>query len=117
MNNRFLTITARADWRDGLRAAASASAVGSYQGEVLNFESPDNFFGQLTPMRLAITRAVNRRGELSAQEIAHLLGREVKRVHHDIVVLLDLGLLEKRDTGRVRCPYASMHIDVQLLPC
>lgn len=44
MSNRFLTITARADWQDGLRVAASISAIGSCKGEVLNFESLEHFF-------------------------------------------------------------------------
>ena len=47
MNNRFLTITLQPDWQAGLRAAAVAAQKGTYQGEVLNFESPGHFFGML----------------------------------------------------------------------
>ena len=51
MNDRYLTITMQADWQAGLRAAGKAAAASSYQGEVLNFESPGHFFGQLTEKR------------------------------------------------------------------
>ncbi len=111
MNQRFLTITARADWQTGLRAAGVAATAGTYQGEVLNFERPGHFFGQLTKMRWDIIRAAQGRDELSILELAHRLGRDVGRVHEDIYVLNDLGLLERTDSGGVRCVYASLRID------
>jgi predicted transcriptional regulator len=43
-----------------------------------------------------------------------MVGRDVKRVHEDIVVLAELGLLERTETGGVVCPYTSMHIDMVL---
>jgi predicted transcriptional regulator len=42
------------------------------------------------------------------------VGRDVKRVHEDVVVLADLGLLERTQSGGVLCPYLSMHIDMYL---
>lgn len=114
MNDRYLTITMRPDWQDGLRAAGKAAAARTYQGEVLNFESPGHFFGQLTEKRWDIVRAAQGRGDLSVRELARLVGRDVKRVHEDIGVLSDLGLLERTDGGGVLCPYASMHIDMYL---
>jgi hypothetical protein len=38
MENRTLTITLQADWKNALRAAAQAAQAPSYQGETLNFE-------------------------------------------------------------------------------
>jgi predicted transcriptional regulator len=43
-----------------------------------------------------------------------MVDRDVKRVHEDVVVLADLGLLERTDSGGVVCPYTSMHIDMHL---
>ena len=51
MTERTLTITQMTDWRAGLRAAGKAASRGRYAGEVLNFESPAQFFGQLTEKR------------------------------------------------------------------
>ena len=114
MNDRYLTITMQADWRSGLRAAGKAAAANSYQGEFLNFESPGHFFGQLTEKRWEIVRAAQGKGELSVRELARIVQRDVKRVHEDIGILAELGLLERTDGGGVVCPYASMHIDMYL---
>ena len=48
MTDRYLTITMQSDWKGALRAMAKAADADTYQGEVLNFESPGRFFGQLT---------------------------------------------------------------------
>jgi predicted transcriptional regulator len=114
VTERTLTITMQPDWRGGLRAAGKAAAAKSYQGEVLNFESPGHFFGQLTEKRWQIVRAAQGKGELSVRELALAVNRDVKRVHEDVVILADLGLLERTDGAGVVCPYASMHIDMYL---
>ena len=90
MTERFLTITLQPDWQASLRAAAQAALQSTYQGEVLNFESPGQFFGQLTEKRWALVRTAQGKGELSVRELARLVGRDVKRVHEDVVVLADL---------------------------
>ncbi len=114
MTDRYLTITLQPDWKGGLRAAAQAAKAGTYQGEVLNFETPAQFFGQLTERRWDIVRRAQGKGELSVRELARLVDRDVKRVHEDVVTLADLGLLERTDSGGVVCPYTSMHIDMYL---
>jgi predicted transcriptional regulator len=114
MTERTLTITLQPDWQTALRAAAKAAQSRAYQGEVLNFETPAQFFGQLTEKRWEIVRAAQGRGEFSVRELARVVARDVKRVHEDIVILSDLGLLERTDSGGVVCPYAKMHIDMYL---
>lgn len=114
MTERYLTITLQPDWKGALRAMAQAAKADEYQGEVLNFESPGHFFGQLSEKRWEIVRAAQGKGELSVRELARAVGRDVKRVHEDIVILADLGLLERTEGGGVVCPYSSMHIDMYL---
>jgi predicted transcriptional regulator len=114
MTNRYLTITLQPDWKGALRAAAQVAKAGTYQGEVLNFETPAQFFGQLTEKRWNIVRAAQGKGELSVRGLARLVDRDVKRVHEDIVILAELGLLERTESGGVVCPYTSMHIDMYL---
>jgi predicted transcriptional regulator len=48
------------------------------------------------------------------RELARIVDRDVKRVHEDIVILAELGLLERTESGGVVCPYTSMHIDMYL---
>jgi predicted transcriptional regulator len=114
MTNRYLTITLQPDWKSAMRSVAQAAKADTYQGEVLNFETPAHFFGQLTEKRWDIVRAAQGKGELSVRELARVVGRDVKRVHDDVVVLAELGLLERTEAGGVLCPYISMHIDMYL---
>ena len=81
---------------------------------MLNFESPGHFFGQLSEKRWEIVRAAQGKGDLSVRESSRAVGRNVKRVHEDVVILAALGLLERTARGGVLCPYSSMHIDMYL---
>ena len=114
MNERYLTITLQPDWKGALRAAAKASSRKTYQGEVLNFESPAQFFSQLTDKRWELVRLAQGKGCLSIRQLARLAGRDVRRVHADVLVLARLGLLERTQEAGVVCPFTSMHIDMYL---
>ena len=114
MTERYLPITLQPDWKGALRTMAQAAKADEYQGEVLNFESPGHFFGQLSEKRWEIVRAAQGKGELSVRELARAVGRDVKRVHEDVVILAELGMLERTEGGGVICPYSSMHIDMYL---
>ena len=114
MSERYLTITLQPDWKGALRAAAKASTQKKYQGEVLNFESPAQFFSQLSDKRWDLVRTAQGKGPMSIRELARLAGRDVKRVHEDVVVLTQLGLLGRTQESGVVCPYTSMHIDMYL---
>lgn len=114
MTDRTLTITLQPDWKGALRALGQVAQADSYQGEVLNFESAGQFFGQLTEKRWDIVHAAQGRGEHPVRELARTVGRDVKRVHEDVVILAGLGLLERTESGGVVCPYSSMHIDMVL---
>jgi predicted transcriptional regulator len=70
--------------------------------------------GQLSEKRWNIVRAAQGKGEMSVRELARVVDREVKRVHDDIVILAELGLLERTYSGGVSCPFKSMHIDMYL---
>jgi len=114
MMQRNLTITLEPDWKAALRATAKLAKSKTYQGEVLNFETPAQFFGQLTERRWELVRTAQGRGEISVRELARLVGRDVKRVHEDVTVLAALGLFERTEQGGLVCPFTSMHIDMYL---
>lgn len=116
---RTLTITVRPDGRAGLRAAMRAGVRAAeegngYLGEYLNFETPGVFFGRLTENRWEIVRALQGAGDLAVRELARRVGRDVKRVHEDTAVLMELGLIEKTERGGLICPYADIHVDMHL---
>jgi len=114
MTKRRLTITMSADWRAALRGAGRRAAARSYQGEVLNFESAGSFFGKLTERRWALVHALQGQGPMSVRELARQVARDVRRVHGDVEVLAQLGLVERTDSGGVVCPFDAVHIDMRL---
>jgi len=48
------------------------------------------------------------------RELARRVERDVKRVHEDVQVLVDLGLAERTEDGGVSCPFSQVHIDTHL---
>lgn len=115
MNERRLTITLRPDWRAALREAGKLATADTYQGETLNFETPGAFFGRLTERRWAIVHALQQDGgTVGLRELSRRLGRDVKRVHEDATELVTLGLIERREAGALRCPFADIHVDMHL---
>lgn len=114
MTRRTLTITLSGDWRGELRAAAKRASARSYQGERLNFETAERFFGKLTERRWALVHALQGQGAMSVRELARRVGRDVRRVHDDVEVLAELGLVERTETGGVECPFETVHVDMRL---
>lgn len=111
---RTLTVTMQADWRAALRTAGRQSAKATYQGETLNFESPAAFFGRLTERRWSLVTLLQGQGTLALRELARRAGRDVKRVHEDVQVLTELGLVERDAAAGVSCPFADVHIDMHV---
>jgi hypothetical protein len=62
MKGRTLTIRLQADWKAALGRAGARAKARSYQGEVLNFESPAAFFGRLTGLRWELVRTLQGQG-------------------------------------------------------
>lgn len=114
MSERTLTITLHPDWRAALREAGRRAHKRGYQGEVLNFESAGAFFGRLTERRWTLVHALQGQGELAVRELARRAGRDMKRVHQDVQVLAELGLLERTEHGGVVCPFTAVHIDMEI---
>ena len=114
MTTRTLTITLTPDWRAALRAAGTRAKGKGYQGEVLNFETAGAFFSRLGDKRWALVHALQGQGLMAVRELARRVGRDVKRVHEDVQVLTELGLLERSESGGVLCPFATVHIDMHM---
>ena len=61
----------------------------------------------LTPKRYELVRALRNAPAAGVRPLARALGRDVKRVHADVVALEELGLIERdRETGALS---ASFH--------
>jgi len=115
---RRLTITTRGDWKTALREVGAAAAKGlnngRYQGETLNFETPAAFFSHLAANRWVVLTELQGAGSVGVRELARRLSRDVKRVHEGALALVELGLVERAESGALCCPYADIHIDMRL---
>ena len=53
-------------------------------------------------------------GPASVRGLARSLGRDVKRVHEDVTGLVEWGIIERTDDGKVSVPYDVIHADFDL---
>lgn len=88
--------------------------TGEYQGEYRGFETPELLFKRLTPKRLEILHKMQGAGEMSLRELARRVERDVKGVHTDVHVLLELGLIEKTSDEKIVCPFEEIRFDFVL---
>ena len=91
-----------------------AIATGKPQGVYRSFESTADLWRTLSPKRLDVLKAMTGAGALSMREVARRVGRDVKGVHTDVHALLNAGLLDKTDDGKVVFPFDSVHVDFML---
>ncbi|MVF25047.1 transcriptional regulator [Methylocaldum sp. BRCS4] len=80
----------------------------------ISFETPELLWKVLTAKRWEILKTMTGAGPLAIREIARRVGRDVKAVHSDIHALLNAGLLDKAEDGRVVFPYDAVHVDFVL---
>lgn len=93
-------------WRRAERGEAGAETH-------LTFESWELLARTLTPKRLALLRHIHRHPANSIAALARTLGRDYKRVHQDVELLVAAGLVE-RDEGQVRADYDEIRATIAL---
>ena len=108
------TVTLCVASRDDVNRRALAAFEGEEQGERISFASAELLWRVLTEKRWAILRAMAGVGEMSIREVARRVGRDVKAVHGDVHALLDAGVLDRTDAGKVVFPYSTVHVDFML---
>src|SRR4030042_5718145 len=106
------------DWKAALRAGAKAirqaAKSGRAQQFTFSYASPELLFSEISPKRWGVLKAMSGAGEMSLRELARRLARDVKSVHRDVHALLETGLLEKTESGKIVCPFDKMRVDFTL---
>jgi predicted transcriptional regulator len=110
MNTLTLSIATAND----VRRRALAAFDGKPQGACISFASADLLWKVLTGKRWELLGAMTGQGCMTIRQAARHVGRDVKAVHGDIHALLDAGVLERTDEGRVIFPYDAVHVDFML---
>ena len=87
---------------------------GESQGTFISFESPALLFKVLTSKRWELLKVMTGAGPITIRAAARRLGRDVKAVHGDVHALLNAGILQKTDNGRIEFPFEAVHVDFML---
>jgi predicted transcriptional regulator len=91
-------------WKSG-RAEKSAR---------ISFASPALLWKVLTAKRLELLKALCGAGPVSIREAARRAGRDVKAVHGEVTALLNAGVLDRTDDGRIVFPYEAVKVEFVL---
>ena len=87
---------------------------GKAQGTFISFESPELLFKVLSGKRWDLLKVMTGVGPISIREAARRLDRDVKAVHGDVHILLNVGILQKTDKGQIEFPFDAVHVDFML---
>jgi len=77
----------------------------------IGFATPELMWRILNANRQAILKAMTGAGPLGLRELARKLGRDVKAVHTDTRILLNAGVIDRTEDGKLLFPYR--HVKMQ----
>ena len=81
---------------------------------VFTFSSPAQLFSVISPKRWQLIEKLQHLGPSTVRGLARALTRDVKRVHDDVMAMIDWGLVERNDEGLVLVPYRVIHAEFDL---
>jgi len=110
MSTLTVTIASRATVSRRARAAFSGKA----QGEHLSFPTPELLWRILGTKRWELLKAMAGKGPITVRGAARAVKRDVKAVHGDVHALLDAGVIERADGGKIVFPHHAIHVDFML---
>lgn len=86
---------------------------GEFASEHMTFSSPGSFFELFNARRWDIIVKLQSLGRTSIRALAIQVGRDMRRVHDDVKVLIAHGIIEQ-DSNGVCVPYETIHADFTL---
>ncbi len=97
--------------KDFVRAWKTGKAEKSVR---ISFATPELLWKVLTAKRWELLKALCGAGPVSIREAARRVGRDVKAVHSDITALLNAGVLDRVDDGRIIFPFEAVKVEFLL---
>jgi predicted transcriptional regulator len=80
----------------------------------ITFATPELLWKVLTAKRWQLLKARCGASPLSIREAARRVGRDAKAVHTDVTALLNAGVLDRVEDGRVIFPFDSVKVEFLL---
>ena len=108
------TVTLSVASAEDARRRARAAFDGKARGAHISFASAELLWKVLTAKRWELLKAMTGEGGMTIREAARRVRRDVKAVHGDIRALLEAGVLDRTEDGRVIFPYDAVRVDFTL---
>lgn len=108
------TVTLEVASAQEVKRRALEAFGGRKQQARISFATPELLWKVLTAKRWELIKAMAGQGPLTIRAAARRVGRDVKAVHGDVHALLDAGLLDKTDDGRIVFRFNAVHVDFTL---
>ncbi len=80
----------------------------------ISFAAPELLWQVLTAKRWELLKVLCGAGAVSIREAARRVERDVKAVHGDVTALLNAGILDRTDEGRIVFPYDAVKVEFLL---
>lgn len=80
----------------------------------ISFATPELLWQVLTAKRWELLKALCGAGPVSIREAARRVGRDVKAVHGDVTALLNAGVLDRTEEGRIEFPFEAVKVEFLL---
>lgn len=100
------------DARQRMQAALRSGQPGA--APRYTFQSAEDMARTLTPGRWGLIAALTGAGPLGVRELARRVDRDVKGVHTDALALVQCGLVDKADDGKLLFPYQHVKVQFEL---
>jgi predicted transcriptional regulator len=108
------TVTLKVASRESANRRFLQAFEGEPHGDVISFETPALLFKVLSGKRWEVLSVMIGAGPMTIRELARRLDRDVKAVHGDVHALLNAGILQKTEAGKVFFPFDALHVDFML---
>jgi predicted transcriptional regulator len=110
------TVIIGVDSLDSVKQRLREAFKGKKQASRLSFASLDLMHRILTPNRWRMLQVMMSAGPVGPRELARRLDRDVKSVHTDIQALLNAGIIDRVEGGKVEFPYDAARVDFTVAP-
>ena len=80
----------------------------------ISFATPELLWKVLTAKRWELLKTLRGAGPVSIREASRRVGRDVKSVHGDVTALLNAGVLQRVEDGRIVFPLDAVKVEFLL---
>jgi predicted transcriptional regulator len=114
METQMKTVTLSVASREDVNRRVLAAFKGKKQGAHISFASVELLWQTLTKKRWEVLKAMTGEGAMTIRELARRLDRDIKAVHGDVHALLNVGVLDRTEDGRIVFPYGAVRVEFTL---